>query len=388
MIQFPMADRVAALPPYLFAEIDRVKAEVRARGVDIISLGIGDPDLPTPDCIIDALCAAARKSENHQYPDYVGLLTFRAAVADWYKDRFGVTLDPATEVVSLIDSKEGIAHFPFAFVNPGDLVIVCSPNYPVYPVATGFCGGEVKIPPLTDANDYLPDLDSVTDAEWARAKMIFVNYPNNPTSAVAPRTFYEKLVAKAKETKTIVVSDAAYTEMYYDPAQKPMSILEIEGAREVAIEFHSLSKTYNMTGWRIGMAVGNEQLVRGLGKIKENVDSGIFQAVQEAGIAALAKGEPFAEQVRGIYKERRDVAVAALAKRGVACRTPKASFYLWCKTPAGHTSAAFVTKVLQETGVVLTPGNGFGAPGEGYFRIAMTVPVARLEEALSRIAKL
>jgi LL-diaminopimelate aminotransferase len=388
MIQFPMADRVAALPPYLFAEIDRVKAEVRARGVDIISLGIGDPDLPTPDCIIDALCAAARKPENHQYPDYVGLLTFRAAVADWYKGRFGVSLDPATEVVSLIGSKEGIAHFPLAFVNPGDLVIVCSPNYPVYPVATGFCGGEVKILPLTDANDFLPDLDSLTEAEWARARMIFVNYPNNPTSAVAPRAFYEKLVAKAKETGTIVVSDAAYTEMYYDPAQKPMSILEIEGAKDVAIEFHSLSKTYNMTGWRIGMAVGNAQLVKGLGKIKENVDSGIFQAVQEAGIMALAQGEPFAEQFRGIYKERRDVAVAALAKMGIACRTPKASFYLWCKTPAGHTSAAFVTKVLQETGVVLTPGNGFGAPGEGYFRIAMTVPVARLEEALSRIAKL
>ena len=388
MIEFPMADRVAALPPYLFAEIDRVKAEVRARGVDIISLGIGDPDLPTPDFIVEALCAGAKKPENHQYPDYVGLLTFRAAVADWYKTRFGVTLDPAKEVVSLIGSKEGIAHFPLAFVNPGDLVIVCSPNYPVYPVATGFCGGEVKILPLTDANDYLPDLDSVTEAEWARAKMIFVNYPNNPTSAVAPRAFYEKLVAKAKETKTIVVSDAAYTEMYYDPAERPMSILEIEGAREVAIEFHSLSKTYNMTGWRIGMAVGNEQLVKGLGKIKENVDSGIFQAVQEAGIVALAKGEPFAEQFRGIYKERRDVAVAALAKMGIACRTPKASFYLWCKTPAGQTSSAFVTKVLQETGVVLTPGNGFGAPGEGYFRIAMTVPVARLEEALSRIAKL
>ena len=388
MIEFPMADRVAALPPYLFAEIDRVKAEVRARGVDIISLGIGDPDLPTPDFIVEALCAGAKKPENHQYPDYVGLLTFRTAVADWYKARFGVSLDPTREVVSLIGSKEGIAHFPFAFVNPGDLVIVCSPNYPVYPVATGFCGGEVKIVPLTEDNDYLPDLDSVTDAEWARAKIIFVNYPNNPTSAVAPRAFYEKLVAKAKETNTIVVSDAAYTEMYYDPAEKPMSILEVDGAKDVAIEFHSLSKTYNMTGWRIGMAVGNAQLVKGLGKIKENVDSGIFQAVQEAGIAALAKGEPFAEQYRGVYKERRDVAVAALAKMGIACRTPKASFYLWCKTPAGHTSAAFVTKVLQETGVVLTPGNGFGAPGEGYFRIAMTVPVARMEEALARIAKL
>lgn len=386
MTAFPMADRLAALPPYLFAEIDRVKAEVRARGVDIISLGIGDPDMPTPDFIVEALCQAAKKPANHQYPDYVGLLAFRAAVADWYKARFGVALDPASEVVSLIGSKEGIAHFPLAYVNPGDLVLVCPPNYPVYPVATGFCGGEVKTLPLIERNDFLPDLDAVTDAEWARAKMIFVNYPNNPTAATAPRSFYEKLIAKARATDTIVVSDAAYTEMYYDPADKPLSILEIEGARDVAIEFHSLSKTYNMTGWRIGMAVGNAGLVKGLGKIKENVDSGIFQAVQEAGIAALQQGEPYAAKFRDVYKERRDVAVAALAKMGIACRTPKASFYLWCKVPAGQTSAAFVTRVLQETGVVVTPGNGFGAPGEGYFRIAMTVPVARLEEALSRIA--
>jgi LL-diaminopimelate aminotransferase len=388
MLQFPLADRLAALPPYLFAEIDRVKAEVKARGVDIISLGIGDPDMPTPDCIVEALCAAAKKPENHQYPSYVGLLAFRTAVAAWYKARFGVSLDPEHEVVSLIGSKEGIAHFPLAYVNPGDLVLVCSPNYPVYPVATGFCGGEVKVLPLTEANDFLPDLDSVDDATWARAKMIFVNYPNNPTSATATRPFFEKLIRKARETGTIVVSDAAYTEMYYDPSDKPLSILEIDGAREVAIEFHSLSKTYNMTGWRIGMAVGNDQLVKGLGKVKENVDSGIFQAVQEAGIAALTKGEPYAEKFRAIYKERRDKAVAVLAKIGITCRTPKASFYLWCKVPADQTSAAFVTKVLQETGVVLTPGNGFGAPGEGYFRIAMTVPVARMEEALARIAKL
>jgi len=388
MIEFSMADRLAALPPYLFAEIDRVKAAVKARGVDIISLGIGDPDMPTPDFIVEALCAAAKKPENHQYPSYIGLLAFRTAVADWYKARFGVTLDPDREVVSLIGSKEGIAHFPLAYVNPGDLVLICPPNYPVYPVATGFCGGEVKTLPLVEENDFLPDLDAVDDATWARAKMIFVNYPNNPTAATANRSFYEKLIAKARASKTIVVSDAAYTEMYYDPTDKPLSILEIDGAKDVAIEFHSLSKTYNMTGWRIGMAVGNEQLVKGLGKIKENMDSGIFQAVQEAGVAALTKGDPYAEKFRAVYKERRDVAVAALGKMGIHCRTPKASFYLWCKVPVGQTSAAFVTRVLQETGVVLTPGNGFGAPGEGYFRIAMTVPVARMEEALSRIAKL
>ena len=390
MSQFKMAERIAALPPYLFAEIDRVKKEVKARGVDIISLGIGDPDLPTPDFIIEALYASAKKPENHQYPDYVGLRTFRAAVADWYKGRFGVDLDPDEEVVSLIGSKEGIAHFPLAYVNPGDLVLVCTPNYPVYGIATGFAGGRVKYLPMSEDNDFLPDLDSVTDQEWEQAKMIFTNFPNNPTSACVPRSFYEKLIAKAKATNTIVVADAAYTEMYYNPANKPISVFEIPGAKDVAIEFHSLSKTYNMTGWRIGMAVGNAGLVKGLGKIKENVDSGIFQAVQEAGIAALKHGDPYAEKFRAIYKERRDILMAGLKKIGISCREPEATFYAWCKVPQGHETKAFVTKVLQETGVVVTPGNGFGMPqaGEGYFRIAMTVGKDRIEEALSRLAKM
>ncbi len=390
MPSFQMADRLAKLPPYLFAEIDRVKNEVKARGIDIISLGIGDPDLPTPDFIIEALHQGAKKPENHQYPSYVGLRTFRSAVADWYKTRFGVELCPDSEVVSLIGSKEGIAHFPLAFVNPGDLVLVCTPNYPVYNVATGFAGGETKFLPLTDANDFLPDLDAVSEADWARAKMIFTNFPNNPTSACAPKSFYEKLVAKCRDTNTILVADAAYTEMYYNPANKPPSIFEIAGAKDVAIEFHSLSKTYNMTGWRIGMAVGNETLVKGLGKIKENVDSGIFQAVQEAGIAAIKHGDPYAEKFRAIYKERRDVLIAGLTKIGISCRVPEATFYCWCKVPQGYTSSTFVTKVLQETGVVVTPGNGFGSPeaGEGYFRIAMTVGKDQIEEAVSRLAKL
>jgi LL-diaminopimelate aminotransferase len=390
MPKFTMADRLAALPPYLFAEIDRVKNEVKARGVDIISLGIGDPDMPTPEFIVDALYSSAKKPENHQYPSYVGLRSFRAAASAWYKGRFGVNLDPDNEVVSLIGSKEGIAHFPLAFVNPGDLVLVCTPNYPVYNIATGFAGGQTKFLPLTEANDFLPDLDSVTDAEWARARMIFTNFPNNPTSACAPKSFYEKLVKKCRETNTILVADAAYTEMYYNEAVRPISVFEIDGARDVAIEFHSLSKTYNMTGWRIGMAVGNETLVKGLGKIKENVDSGIFQAVQEAGIAALEKGEPYAAKFRQVYKERRDVLAAGLKKMGIDFRLPEATFYFWCKTPKGYDSKSFVTKVLQETGVVLTPGNGFGSPeaGEGYFRIAMTVGKEKLEEALSRLAKM
>ncbi|MUM78264.1 aminotransferase class I/II-fold pyridoxal phosphate-dependent enzyme [Pseudodesulfovibrio sp. F-1] len=388
MSDFPLADRLSTLPPYLFAAIDKAKAQVAAKGMDIISLGIGDPDLPTPDFIIEALCRSARNPRNHQYPSYVGMNTYRQAVADWYKQRFDVDLDPDTEVVSLIGSKEGIAHFPLAFINPGDLALVATPNYPVYGIATNFAGGEVEYLPLLEENDFLVDLDAVSDATWAKAKMIFVCYPNNPTAATATRTFYERLIQKAKEFDVIVVSDAAYTEIYYNPEDKPLSILECKDAKDVCIEFHSLSKTYNMTGWRIGMAVGNPSLVAGLGKIKENCDSGIFQAVQEAGIAALRDGEPFAEQFRAIYKERRDVVSAALTKAGIKHRLPDASFYMWCNTPDGFKSSEFVTNVLMQTGVVLTPGNGFGTPGEGYFRISLTVTNEKLEEAVSRISKL
>jgi len=248
MSEFQLAQRLANLPPYLFAAIDKAKEEVRAKGMDIISLGIGDPDLPTPDFIIDALCTAARNPVNHQYPSYVGLLTFRQAVADWYKRRFNVDLDPQNEVVSLIGSKEGIAHFPLAFVNPGDLALIATPNYPVYGVTTEFVGGIPMYLPLTDENDFLPDLDAIDNDTWKRAKLIYINYPNNPTAATAPRSFYEKLIQKALEFNVIVVHDAAYTEMYFDEAKKPLSILEIPGGRDVAIEFHSLSKTYNMTG--------------------------------------------------------------------------------------------------------------------------------------------
>lgn len=388
MSDFKLADRLSTLPPYLFAAIDKAKAEVAAQGMDIISLGIGDPDLPTPDFIIDALYNAAKKPVNHQYPSYVGMLSYRQAVADWYNTRFGVELDPATEVVSLIGSKEGIAHFPLAYINPGDLALVATPNYPVYGIATSFAGGEVKYLPLLEENDFLVDLDAIDDDTWAKAKMIFVCYPNNPTAATATKEFYDRLIEKAKEFNVIVISDAAYTEIYYDPSNKPISILECEGAKDVCIEFHSLSKTYNMTGWRVGMAVGNKDLVAGLGKIKENVDSGIFQAVQEAGIAALKEGEPYAEEFRGIYKERRDVVSAALTKAGIKHRVPDAAFYMWCNTPDGYTSSDFVTSVLKQTGVVLTPGNGFGTPGEGYFRISLTVSNELLEEAVSRISKL
>ncbi|SNS25994.1 LL-diaminopimelate aminotransferase apoenzyme [Humidesulfovibrio mexicanus] len=388
MSDFQLAQRLATLPPYLFAAIDKAKEEVRAKGMDIISLGIGDPDLPTPDFIIDALNAAARKPANHQYPSYIGLRSFRQSVADWYKRRFGVVLDPDTEVVSLIGSKEGIAHFPLAFVNPGDVALIATPNYPVYGVTTEFVGGIPMYLPLTDENNFLPDLDAIDNDTWKKAKLIYINYPNNPTAATAPRSFYEKLIEKAKEFGVIVVHDAAYTEIYFDEANKPLSILEIPGGKDVAIEFHSLSKTYNMTGWRIGMAVGNASLVKGLAKIKEQMDSGIFQAVQEAGMVALDQGDQFCDGLRAIYKERRDVVIEALKKTGISCRVPDASFYIWSKVPGGLSSQDFVTKLLKQTGVVTTPGNGFGAPGEGYFRISLTVDTDRLKEAVLRISQL
>lgn len=388
MPDFQLAQRLATLPPYLFAAIDKAKEEVRAKGMDIISLGIGDPDLPTPDFIIEALCAAAKNPANHQYPSYIGMLAFRQAVADWYKRRFGVVLDPNSEIVSLIGSKEGIAHFPLAFVNPGDLVLIATPNYPVYGVTTEFVGGIPMYLPLTDENNFLPDLDSISSDTWKKAKAIYINYPNNPTAATAPRAFYEKLIQIALEFNVIIVHDAAYTEMYFSEDKKPLSILELPGGKDVAIEFHSLSKTYNMTGWRIGMAVGNASLVKGLGKVKENMDSGIFQAVQEAGIVALNQGDAYSASLRDVYRERRDVVVAALRKAGISCRVPDATFYVWSKVPQGFTSQDFVTKVLMQTGVVTTPGNGFGAPGEGYFRISLTVNTDLLKEAVLRISQL
>ncbi|KAF1077787.1 LL-diaminopimelate aminotransferase [Halodesulfovibrio sp. MK-HDV] len=388
MAEFKLADRLAAVPPYLFAQIDKVKAEVAARGVDIISLGIGDPDTPTPQFVLDTMRTALDDAANHQYPSYVGMKEYRTAVADWYKTRFDVDLDPDNEVVSLIGSKEGIAHFPLAFVNPGDLVLVCTPNYPVYGIATEFAGGQVQYVPLLEDNSFLPDLDAIDEATWVKAKAIFINYPNNPTAATADEAFYRKLIDLAKAYNVIIVADAAYTEIYYDDNNKPLSILQVEGGKDVAIEFNSLSKPYNMTGWRVGMACGNEQLVRGLGKIKENVDSGIFQAVQLAGISALRDGEPFVAGLRDMYRGRRDLVVSGLHKAGIKCNIPDATFYVWSHVPDGYTSSTFVTKVLEETGVVLTPGNGFGTPGEGYFRISLTVGNERLEEAVSRIQNL
>lgn len=384
---FSYSERLKKLPPYLFVELDRLKAEAKARGVDVIDLGVGDPDLPTPAHIVKAAEEAVRKPENHHYPSSVGMLAFREAAAHWFEKRFGVRLNPETEVVTLIGSKEGIAHFPLAFVNPGDVVLVPTPAYPVYHIGTLFAGGETFYLPLRPENDFLPDLESIPEDVLSRAKIIWLNYPNNPTAAVATKDFFARVVSFARENKLIVAHDAAYTELYFDD-YRPPSILEVEGAREVAIEFHSLSKTYCMTGWRIGFAVGNETLIAGLAKVKNNVDSGAFQAVQEAGIAALSGDQSCVEEFRKIFRERRDVVVEGLKSLGFELDPPRATFYVWARVPEGYSSAAFAAKLLQEAGIVVTPGHGFGEPGEGFFRVALTVDKNRLKEALARIAAL
>ena len=384
---FEKAERLKKLPPYLFKEIDRKKSEVRARGVDIIDLGIGDPDLPTPPHIIEALKKAAEDPANHRYPSYSGMGDFKEAVAKWYQERFGVELDPDTEVVSLIGSKEGIAHFPLAFVNPGDVALVPAPAYPVYHIATMFAGGESYFMPLLSENRFLPDLNAIPDEITSRARIMFINYPNNPTSAVADLEFFRKVVEFARDNNILVCHDAAYTEMAFD-GYRPPSFLAADGAKEVGIEFHSLSKTYNMTGWRIGFAVGNREAIDGLGAIKSNIDSGVFQAVQMAGIEAIRGDQSCVRDMVQVYSRRRDLMVKGLQDVGFEVESPRATFYLWIKVPEGYTSSELTERLLEDAGLVVTPGNGFGEPGEGYFRIALTQKRERLAEAVQRLKAL
>ncbi len=355
-----------------------------ARGVDIIDLGVGDPDLPTPPNIIAALKKAADDPANHQYPSYSGMNDFKEAVAKWYQERFGVKLDPATEVVSLIGSKEGLAHFPLAFIDPGDVALIPTPAYPVYNTATIFAGGRSHFMPLLKENAFLPDLDAIPGEVAATAKLMFLNYPNNPTSAVADPDFFKQVVEFAHKHRILVCHDAAYTEMAFDGYHSP-SFLEVDGAKEVGLEFHSLSKTYNMTGWRIGFAVGNHEGIDGLGAIKSNIDSGVFQAVQMAGIEAIQGDQSCVQDMIRVYTGRRDLMVQGLRDAGFQLDPPKATFYLWVETPDGYTSAQFAGRLLEEAGLVVTPGNGFGDPGEGYFRIALTQKRERLSEAAERL---
>jgi len=380
------ARRINELPPYLFAEIDRRKRQALSQGVDLIDLGIGDPDIPTPSVVVEKLLEGASKPANHRYPNSSGMLEFREAVANWYKSRFNVKLDPGTEVVSLIGSKEGIGNMAVAFVDPGDVVLVASPCYPVYHIGTSFSGGKNFFLPLKRENHFLPDLDAIPPDIAKQANLLWINYPNNPTAAVADKTFFERVVEFAKRYNVIVCHDAAYTEMGYD-GYRPMSFLEVEGGREVGIEFHSLSKTFNMTGWRLGMAVGNPELVGGLAQAKSNLDSGIFQAIQEAGSEALRLGDQIVETSRNIYQERRDILVDGLRAVGLQCDKPRATFYVWVSCPRGLSSADFTAKLLDEAGVVTTPGNGFGEAGEGYVRFTVCVDKERLREVAERIRR-
>ncbi len=381
------AQRIEKLPAYLFAEISRKIAEKRAQGVDVISFGIGDPDLPTPPHIIDALVEAAQDPANHRYPETDGLPELRQAVARWYERRFGVALDPGTEILPLIGSKEGIGHIAFCCLDPGDVALVPDPGYPVYGVSTLLAGGEPYYLPLTEENGFLPDLDAVPAAVARRAKVLWLNYPNNPTGAVAGLDFFQKAVAFAKRYDIAVLHDGPYSEVAFD-GYHPVSFLQAEGARDVGIEFHSLSKSYNMTGWRIGMAVGKAEIIDVLMRVKSNLDSGIPQAIQRMAIAALDGPQSCIDEHNRIYEKRRDRLVEALTGLGLRLQPPSASLYLWARVPNGMTSVQFATRLLDEAGVVVTPGVGYGPSGEGYVRLSITIPDDRLEEGVRRMERL
>ena len=384
---FQPAARLKLIPPYLFKEIDEKKEQVRARGVDIIDLGVGDPDLPTPKFIVDRMKEAVSDPSTHRYPLYSGMNDFREAVARWYKRRFGVELNPETEVLTLIGCKEGIAHLPLGVNDPEDVNLMTTPAYPVYRMGTLFAGGRPFLVPLLRENNFLPDFKEIPPIEARDAKLFFFNYPNNPTSAVADLKFFQKALEFCQEYKIVPVHDASYTELAFDGFRAP-SFLELPGAKDMAIEFHSLSKTYNMTGWRLGMVVGNREVLAALGKIKSNVDSGAFNAIQMAGIAALDSDQSCVADNCRIYQERRNVVVSGLRRLGYEVEAPKATFYIWLPVPKGFDSMKFATHLLEQAGIVTVPGIGFGEPGEGYVRLALTVPKERLEEALARVAKL
>jgi len=380
------SDRLKALPEYLFIEIDRAKREVQASGADVIDLGIVDPDVPTPDEIIRALHQAARNPANHQYATNYGLLEFRRRIAAWFSKRFGVELDPETEVLPVLGSKEGIGHIHLAFINPGDVVLVSDPGYPVYRSGTIFAAGEPYPMPLLEENAFLPSLDDIPPEVVQRARMMFINYPNNPTAAVASPEFFGEVVRFAEEKDVIVCHDAAYSEMTYD-GYVASSFLSVEGAKDVGIEFHSLSKTFNMTGWRIAFVVGNAKVLTGLAKVKSNVDSGMFQALQEAGIAALSEDlSEFRASQMATYQRRRDVLCDGLNAMGWRVEKPKGGLCVWVRVPPNLDSSAAAIDLLRKAAVVVAPGVGFGKQGEGYVRFSLTRSEDRIEQAIERIA--
>jgi LL-diaminopimelate aminotransferase len=381
---FKQAERISQLPPYLFKEIDDKKNRMMQKGMDIIDLGIGDPDLPTPPHIIEAMAVSVKDPANHRYPSYSGMEELRYAIAEWYLHRFSVNLDPDSEVLVLIGAKEGIAHLSLAFIDPGDIALIPTPPNPVYQSGTLFAGGKPYFLPLQAKNGFLPDLTTVPSDVAEMAKMLWVNYPNNPTAAVAERGFFEELVTFARRYGILVCHDLTYSEIAFD-GSKPMSLLEIDGAKDMCIEFHSISKTFNMTGWRIAFAVGNREAIQGLGSIKSNLDSGVFQAIQIAGIEALTSHQNSIYEIGKVYERRRDIMVKGLNDSGFELHPPKATFYLWVPVPHPYTSVHLATRLLEEAGVVVTPGNGFGSAGDGYIRIALTQDEKRLSEAVERI---
>ena len=383
---FEKADRLKQLPPYLFVEIDRAKRALLAEGKDVIDLGVGDPDLPTPAHIRERLKEAVEDPANHRYSFTEGIAQLRQAIARWYQTRFSVTLDPATEVLPLLGSKEGIAHFPLAIANPGDAVLVPDPCYPPYRSGTILAGAEVVSMPLLEENGFFPDLGGISQKAARRAKLMFLNYPNNPTAAVAATEQFQEAIELAKSFGFAVAHDAAYSEISFDGV-KPASFLQLPEAKAVGVEFHSLSKTYNMTGWRVGFVCGNAKLIGALSQLKSNLDSGIFQPVQWAGIAALEGDQAILQEAIATYQQRRDVLIEGLGKSGWQIPKPVASFYVWARVPGQESSMAFATRVLKQSQVVLTPGVGFGPSGEGYVRLSLTSPTERIQEAVSRLAK-
>ncbi len=379
-----ISGRMDKLPPYLFVEINKKIAEKRAKGIDIISFAIGDPDMPTPQHIIDKLRQEALNPVNHRYPETSGLPELCQAIAKWYKGRFGVDLDPGKEVLPLLGSKEGIGHISFCFVDPGDLVLVTDPGYPVYSTSTLLAGGEPYFIKLTEDNGFLPDLETIPPKVAQKAKILWLNYPNNPTGAVAGLDFFEKAVQFARKNNLAICHDAPYTEVAFD-GYRPHSFMEVPGARNVAVEFHSLSKTYNMTGWRIGMAVGNPSMIDALFRLKSNLDSGIPQAIQYAAIAGLTGPQDSVAERSIIYQRRRDKLVKALTEIGIRPFVPKATFYIWARVPEGYTSVGLTAELLDKANVAVTPGTGYGSAGEGYIRLSITLPDNRLDEGIKRL---
>ena len=378
------AERIDKLQPYLFVEITRKINQKRAAGVDVITFAIGDPDIPTPPHILDKLLEAAQDPPNHRYPESDGLPQFRRAISDWYGKRFGIALDSDKEVLPLIGAKEGIGHMALCFVDPGDVALVPDPGYPVYSVGTMFAGGESYFMPLLEENGWLPDLDAIPEQVAQKAKVMWLNYPNNPTSAIADIDYFERVVDFAKAYDIAVCHDGPYTEVAYD-GYTPVSFLQAKGAMDVAVEFHSLSKSYNMTGWRVGMAVGNAEMINALMRVKSNLDSGIPQAIQIAGIEALLASQECISENNAIYQRRRDKLVDALRGIGMEITPPRASLYVWARVPEGYSSAEFAAMLLEEKDIVVTPGSGYGEYGEGYIRLSLTLPDEHLTKAVQRL---